>query len=358
MTTNVPMLNQAAPQYAVVAKGSSSMASALLGGVGGGGVKRLSIKQSRWRIYEGSEEVAVKNDPHIDVAIVRANPNINKQFFIKNYTPGQEAEAPDCYSHDGITPAAGAANKQCDSCANCPQNVWGSKISPTGAKIKACADRKLVAVKFADQMLDEDADIYRLAIPGASLKDFGNAVRQIVTKGVDPAAVVFRIGFDLQAEFPKLTFAPVRYMTADEYAIAKEDEQSTDAMYATTEMDNGPVAAAPAAKQADPLGEPPAAAQTTQAAASTSRRRAPQAESAAQPTSVAGAETATMADQSAVVVEQQQAPAATTARRRAPAQTQPEVVVDPTPAPDIASDVVVANDGGSLAAALETEWDD
>ena len=111
MTTNVPMLNQSAPQYAVVAKGTSTMASAMLGGVGGGGVKRLSIKQSRWRIYEGSEEVAVKNDPHIDVAIVRANPNINKQFFIKNYVPGQEPEAPDCYSHDGITPAAGAANK-------------------------------------------------------------------------------------------------------------------------------------------------------------------------------------------------------------------------------------------------------
>lgn len=348
--SNVPaLLNQQAPSYAMVqTKGPSSFASALLGGVGGGGVKRLSIKQSRWRIYEGSEEVAVKNDPHIDVAIIRANPHINKQFFIKNYTPGQEAEAPDCYSNDGIVPAADVKAKQCESCAACPQNVWGSKISPTGAKIKACADRKLLAVKFADQIMEEGSDILRLAIPGASLKDLGNATRQLVARGVDPGAVVFRINFDLTAEFPKLMFAPLRYMTNEEYACAKEDEQSTDAMYATTEMDGGPIAAAPAQPANDPLGQPPAAAvkQASQTVAQ-------------QPAVVQQAQPVVEQAQPAVVEQQTVAAAPAARRRRAPAAAaQPEVVVDPTPAPDIASNVVEVSSGSDVAAALEAGWDD
>lgn len=40
--------------------------------------------------------------------------------------PGQEAQSPDCWSDDGVKPAADSRLKQCESCAACAQNAFGS----------------------------------------------------------------------------------------------------------------------------------------------------------------------------------------------------------------------------------------
>ena len=134
-----------------------------------------------------------------------------------------EAEQPDCSSDDGITPRADSPNKQCDTCAACPQNVWGSKISRTsGAKIKACTDSKRMAVlppNNQDRFSDRDADLYQLSIPPASLGDWGTFVRSLGTLPV-PApynGVVVDVSFDSNASYPKLLFKPMRYLEQDEW---------------------------------------------------------------------------------------------------------------------------------------------
>src|SRR5690606_37043581 len=125
--------------------------------------------------------------------------------------------APECSSDDGVRPRADSAMPQCGAdglCATCPQNQWGSKINRlTGEKIKACTDSKRMAVvapgndgRFASQ----GADLYQLAVPPASLKDFGSFIRGLAHMPT-PAAynmVVVEVAFDTTVTFPKIVFKP------------------------------------------------------------------------------------------------------------------------------------------------------
>ena len=138
-------------------------------GAGSVAINRISIKQSRFRIIMGGEEQQVLSASHLDVAIVRTNPGVNKTFYIKQWRPGQEPETPDCMSADGVTPLHGCKAQQADYCATCPQNAWGSRINPlTGAKGKACMDGKRLAIVPASNL---SGDMFQLAVPPASLKD-------------------------------------------------------------------------------------------------------------------------------------------------------------------------------------------
>lgn len=201
-------------------------------GTGGTGtsVNKISLKQSRFRLVVGGEEVKVIADPFLDVIIVRANEGLNKAFYLKAYQPGQDPESPDCYSEDGVRPNPQSKNKQCDTCAACPQNQWGSKINPqTGAKIKACADSKRVAILPPSNTA---GDMYQLAIPAASMKDFGALLRLLNTAQtpVPYNAVVTRVEFDTDATYPKLKFSPVRYLTDEQYAAVMERYDSEEAL--------------------------------------------------------------------------------------------------------------------------------
>jgi hypothetical protein len=81
----------------------------------------------------------------LDVVLLKANPQLSKLYYSKAYAEGDDG-APDCSSANGITPDSGVPNPQSASCAGCPQNVWGSKITPQGTKTKACADMRRLAV--------------------------------------------------------------------------------------------------------------------------------------------------------------------------------------------------------------------
>lgn len=187
-------------------------------GTVGKSVNRFSLKQSRFRLIKGGEEINVLKSSEMDVIIILANSALTKTYFEKAYVPGQEAEAPDCYSEDGIRPAADAKKKQHDNCAECPHNQWGSKINPnTGAEGKACADSKRVAVVPPD---DVEGEPWQLPIPAASMKDFGSYMTRLsMAKPPIPYnAVVTRVSFDTTADYPKILFQAVRYLTNEEYA--------------------------------------------------------------------------------------------------------------------------------------------
>lgn len=180
----------------------------------------MSLRGAKWRIVEGGEEhpiyMAGTKDlaPSIKVVILRANSALSKTFYAGQFVEGSDAK-PDCSSNDGIAPSPDSPKPQCTTCAACPQNVWGSKISPSGAKIKACADVRRLAILPADDM---DYSPILLRIPGASLADlaaYGKALKQ---RGIPYAAVVTKLSFDPDASYPKVLFQFERVLTAEEMA--------------------------------------------------------------------------------------------------------------------------------------------
>lgn len=218
----------------------SALAQALGGGIGSGeSIPRISLKGARFRIKEGESET-VLDSTNLDIVIVGANPRLSKTWYAKAWTPDAEPSAPDCFSLDGIRPAADSTNTQNDLCATCPHNAWGSKVTPMGQKIKACSDLKRLAVVAAD---DPTGPIYLLQVTPAALKGLNQYQRELAMRGIAPEIVKTRISFDTDASFPKLIFGFGGFL--DEAAM-----EAVDALFGSTEVKSitGEEAAAPMAK--------------------------------------------------------------------------------------------------------------
>lgn len=225
-------------------------------GAGGNSIPRISLKQSRFRMVVGGEEVAVLPSFDLDVVVIHANPAASKTYYGKQWNGNDDREMPDCFSNDGIRPHTDAKTPQCASCAQCPHNAWGSKINPqTGAQGKACTDTKRIAV-VAPGVLGT-GDLFQLAIPPASLKEWAGFIGQLqqVNPPVPYFAIVTKISFDTKVSYPKLLFTPVRYLTEEEFALANERFSSAEAG-AVAGLDNGPVAPQVTAPAAQSLGIP------------------------------------------------------------------------------------------------------
>jgi hypothetical protein len=194
----------------------SSLAASLAAGLGTGiSVPRISIKGARFRIVEGKTET-VLDEIKLKTVIVGANPAVTKTFYGKAWDPNDEATGPDCYSNDGKVPAADAEKPQSDGCALCPHNQWGSKISPNGQKIKACADQKKLAVVAGD---DPDGPVYLLQVTPAALKELNQYQRELSLRGIPPEVVFTTLSFDTDASFPKLKFSFGGFLDSQTQAV-------------------------------------------------------------------------------------------------------------------------------------------
>jgi hypothetical protein len=181
--------------------------STLAESLGGGLAKsvefpRISIKASRFRIVEGGAET-VLNDTTLEVVIVGANPRLSKAWYAEAWTPDVEASAPDCFTLDGITHDPESAQPQHPVCASCPQNAWGSRVTPQGTKVKACSDKKRLAVVAAT---DPSGPTYLLEVTAAALKGLNQYQRELTMRGIAPEIVKTAVSFDTSASFPKLQF--------------------------------------------------------------------------------------------------------------------------------------------------------
>lgn len=175
----------------------------------------LTLRGKVWRVkHRGEEHPQLRKDDGtpkaaVDVVIVKAAPNLSKIFYEKGYNPDDTAAAPDCWSVNGVTPDAGAAKKQSTTCAGCPKNAWGSRVSETGKSGKACQDSKRLAVVPIDDM---DNEVFGgpmlLRVPPASLADMATYASKLEQLGYPPYGVVTRLKFDMAAEFPKIIFEP------------------------------------------------------------------------------------------------------------------------------------------------------
>jgi hypothetical protein len=249
----------------------SPLAASLVGGLSSGATyPRISIKGARFRIVEGDTET-VLDATALDVVIVGANPRLSKTWYAKPWTPDSEPQAPDCFSLDGISPDPEATDPQSDLCASCPQNAWGSKVTPQGQQIKACADQKRLAVVAAD---DPSGPIYLLQVTPAALKNLNQYQKELSMRGIPPEIVKTRVSFDTDASFPKLKFTFAGFLDEETQKIVDELFGSERVKEITGEVPRrpvpvpevaapAPVAPKPAVKVAAVTEEPaPAPAQT------------------------------------------------------------------------------------------------
>lgn len=194
----------------------SLLNAAVAGGIGGGAAyPRLSIKGARFRVVEGGTSV-VLNTIALEAVIIGANPRLSKTWYGKQWDPDSEPEAPDCQSASGIAPDADVTDPQSADCMMCPHNQWGSKITPTGQKTKACADHKRLAVVAAD---DPGGKVYLLNVTPAALKNLGQYQKELSARGIPVEVIRTVISFDTDASFPKLTFGFKSFLTPEELAI-------------------------------------------------------------------------------------------------------------------------------------------
>ena len=169
--------------------------------VAGLGVSRgahISIRGNRFRLINAAGAEFLVPTASLDVVVVDANRVTSKLFFEGEYDPNNDAP-PTCFSDNGTGPSSLAMSPQAPTCAVCPWNVMGSDQSKvTGRGIKACSDRKKLAVIVPD---DTEMNVYELQIPPGSLtnlKAYSKWLAEQVTGGrkLDIADVVTRMEFD------------------------------------------------------------------------------------------------------------------------------------------------------------------
>jgi hypothetical protein len=199
----------------------------------------LVFRGKVWRYAMKGEEVDVVDAdgqprPTIDVVLIKANGFPTKQYYQGAYVEGSSAP-PTCWSFDGVTPDATVEEKQSPSCATCKWNAIGSKINEaTGAKGKACADRRRVVVASPDFTVGP----LLLGLPPTSAYDRKNEVNEaknwfalaqygdfLNKNGAPYFGVVTRLGFDSRTAYPKILFKPVRFLTEAEFARVTELQQ-------------------------------------------------------------------------------------------------------------------------------------
>jgi len=209
----------------------SDTAKALTGGGSGASTKRISIKGGVFRLVAGGKEVASIEDRHLDVVIVRAAPKVSRIFYGGAYD-AEKIVRPDCWSNDGEKPDASIEAPQNKTCMGCPQNEAGSG----NGNSRACRFQQRLAVVLADNM---EGDVLQLTLPATSVfgKEEGDKrplqayARFLAAQNppVNPEQIVTRMKFDTKAESPKLFFAPVRWLTDDEYPTVVDQGNTENA---------------------------------------------------------------------------------------------------------------------------------
>lgn len=233
----------------IAARQQAGVKSAVSDALGSSGVDipRISIRAGRYRLVEGGVETPVGIT--LDTIIVGANPRVSKVFYGKQYDASATDMRPDCFSNDGLKPDPSVAAPVHTSCADCPHNVLGSKILPSGAKSKMCNDQRHLAVVPAA----DPTKVYSLTVPVSGMKALREYIKDLGNYGLIAEETITELGFDETASFPKITFKRKGYVP--ETAIARVEAllNSDATKVATRQMSAtaaGPAIAAPETKAA------------------------------------------------------------------------------------------------------------
>ena len=246
MIANVPAHIAARIAARQQAGTKSSVASAIVSD-NGPSIPRISIRAGRYRLNEEGVETTV--GVTLDTIIVGANPRVSKVFYAKAFDASADNVRPDCWSNDGLKADASIDAPVHSQCSDCPNNVLGSKVLPSGAKSKMCADQRHLAVVAAA----DPTKVYSMTVPVSGMKALREYFKDLGNYGIGPEEVVTELGFDDAASFPKITFKQKGYVP--EKAIARVDTLlvSDSVKVATRQMapkDAAPALAAPVTKTA------------------------------------------------------------------------------------------------------------
>lgn len=174
---------------------------------GGVATPRISLKGKIFRFKESGDEIE-KIKENLDVVIVGVMPlhGTSKTFYAGEYNP-DSSDPPDCSSMSGVEPDSWVSSPINKLCATCPNNRFGSALSMSGKKSKACRDSRRLYVIKASDMKDEEPKVWLLNVTVSSLKPLNVYSKELAKSGITtPSVVVTRLNFDDDADFPMLTF--------------------------------------------------------------------------------------------------------------------------------------------------------
>jgi hypothetical protein len=148
----------------------------------------------------------------------------SRVFFAKAYVEGSEGvEArPDCYSVDGVVPAADAQDRQAPKCAICPHAVWGSRANMEGKGTACSVNTRAAVIDPENYDPTQKLEPFLLRIPAGSRTNFSDVVKAAEQRNIPYNALVLKVGFDNEAPAPKLTFKLVGLLDDAVYASVAE----------------------------------------------------------------------------------------------------------------------------------------
>jgi hypothetical protein len=199
----------------------------------------LSFRGKVFRlIINGEEHVIAKKDEDsgemiprsiVEFIVLDHQHRRSRAHFEGSYKEG-ESQRPVCWSTDGVKPDENVPEeqKQCDTCAACPQAVKGAKTTEDGRKVTACSMFKRLAVTPLAK--DFRFGPMLMKLPITSLWDKSNEAQAaegwyawdqygefLLNRGVkNTAMVVTAAKFDQTPSYPKLLFKAMRYISEPE----------------------------------------------------------------------------------------------------------------------------------------------
>lgn len=263
----VPFANGAKPAAAFQAALNTGEQESLADGIGASyGI--IGYKGKVWSLrYRGNKYTFTRPDDnspiaYIDVIILRQARNKSKSYYGAYDPNSSEGQRPICASMDGVKPDLDVTEKQCDTCAVCPRNVW--KTDANGRKSRECTDFKRLAVLLlpnqTQRMLGAPLmEPVFLRVPPASLQPLGTYGEQLNNQGFHYAAVATRIAFDPNEPHPKMVFRGLQALSDEEAPVVLPMRESQTALRITGEdVQQSPMIAAkptsPAIMQPLPAG--------------------------------------------------------------------------------------------------------
>ena len=249
MANDIMSLGTGAVAPAAIAHIGSNLGKDMAEGVSGMQLNRISIDKRRFSFIKNGAVAGQAKGDELPVIIIGSQRKHSRVWYAKGFNANAEKVQPDCYSHDGDTPAADAKNRQSNSCVTCKQNEKGSAQNGEG---KACGYKKRIIVTPANAFQantvpepylflvngmsmfgkgDEENHLYRLG----GYSQFLNEKRAGWPNGVPPFALVTRIVMDPEASVPAVLFGPARnsegqaaWLPNDEALRAYEYSQSDE----------------------------------------------------------------------------------------------------------------------------------
>jgi hypothetical protein len=239
----ISLIPSAMPQHIAQSRRDLAMNDAAMANWGAR-FATVSFKGKRWAIRYRGEEEALKASPGVDhqgrplapmpiaafpVIVVGVAPHLSKNYYAKGYSDGDE-NAPDCFSVNSIRPDEASPHKQCETCAACDKNRFGSAITQNGSKAKACRDIRRVAVVPAGDVANEQyGGAMLLRLPPASIPHFQKYAADLKRVGVSISEVVTSMTFVEGPAHPEVEFAAVGFIESpDDYRLAGEHAASDE----------------------------------------------------------------------------------------------------------------------------------